>query len=374
MIENGSIQELRDAYSIICRHQGNALVAVNVEHLMMCWELGGYLSISIKQGKWGDGIVQRLADYVHCQNPSLKGYSKRNLYNMVRFYETFSSESFLQESNEYQLDGFVQPVAAQIECGSANGFVQPTAARLEGVPKINPMPNFLTMTSYSNLMEILSYCRDAREQIFYMIYAHQHSLQKRELRKAIVSGTCANLLSDKKKMSEALQRQYPSASIMLKDRVYLDFLNLPQKHRETQLHKGLLAHMKDFILELGKEDFVFMGDEYPLMVGTATFHVDLLFYHRPLQCMVAMELKAGTFQPKDLGQLEFYMEALDRDVKRANENPTIGILLCQTAEQTVVEYALSRSMSPTMVAEYRNRMIPREVLQKTLNEYIEMNN
>lgn len=161
---------------------------------------------------------------------------------------------------------------------------------------------------------------------------------------------------------------------MLKDRVYLDFLNLPQKHRETQLHKGLLAHMKDFILELGKEDFVFMGDEYPLMVGTATFHVDLLFYHRPLQCMVAMELKAGTFQPKDLGQLEFYMEALDRDVKRANENPTIGILLCQTAEQTVVEYALSRSMSPTMVAEYRNRMIPREVLQKTLNEYIEMNN
>lgn len=190
MIENGSIQELRDAYSIICRHQGNALVAVNVEHLMMCWELGGYLSISIKQGKWGDGIVQRLADYVHCQNPSLKGYSKRNLYNMVRFYETFSSESFLQESNEYQLDGFVQP----------------TAARLEGVPKINPMPNFLTMTSYSNLMEILSYCRDAREQIFYMIYAHQHSLQKRELRKAIVSGTCANLLSDKKKMSEALQR------------------------------------------------------------------------------------------------------------------------------------------------------------------------
>lgn len=215
---------------------------------------------------------------MHCQNPSLKGYSKRNLYNMVRFYETFSSESFLQESNEYQLDGFVQPVAAQIECGSANGFVQPTAARLEGVPKINPMPNFLTMTSYSNLMEILSYCRDAREQIFYMIYAHQHSLQKRELRKAIVSGTCANLLSDKK------------------------------------------------------------------------------------------------IQPKDFGQLEFYMEALDRDVKRANENPTIGILLCQTAEQTVVEYALSRSMSPTMVAEYRNRMIPREVLQKTLNEYIEMNN
>ena len=113
--------------------------------------------------------------------------------------------------------------------------------------------------------------------------------------------------------------------------------------------------------------------QMPVCLTMTTFsnHLDLLFFHRPLQCMVAIELKAGAFQPKDLGQLEFYMEALDRQVKRSNENPTIGILLCQTAEQMVVEYALSRSMSPTMVAEYKSRLIPSEVLQQTLTAYIE---
>ena len=130
---------------------------------------------------------------------------------------------------------------------------------------------------------------------------------------------------------------------------------------------GLLEHMKQFILELGK-DFIFMDQEYRLEVGSSTFKADLLFFHRGIQALVAVELKKSKFDPRDLGQLEFYLEALDRDVKRSNENPSVGIILCPEADRVVVEYAMSRSMSPTMVAEYKRILIPQERMQAQLNE------
>ena len=158
---------------------------------------------------------------------------------------------------------------------------------------------------------------------------------------------------------------------MFKDTLFVDFLGLPQRYSETKLKNGLINHMKQFILELGK-DFIFMDQEYNLNVGTSTFKADLLFYHRGLQALVAVELKKRKFHPSDLGQLEFYLEALDRDVKRSNENPSIGILLCPEADKMVVEYAMSRSMSPTMVAEYKRILIPQERMQQQLNEYCEL--
>lgn len=155
---------------------------------------------------------------------------------------------------------------------------------------------------------------------------------------------------------------------MFKDTLFVDFLNLPKKHSETKLKNGLIEHMKQFILELGK-DFIFMDQEYRLNIGTSTFKADLLFFHRGLQALVAVELKKTKFHPRDLGQLEFYLEALDRDVKRSNENPSIGIILCPEADRVVVEYAMSRSLSPTMIAEYKRILIPQERMQQQLNEF-----
>ncbi len=126
--------------------------------------------------------------------------------------------------------------------------------------------------------------------------------------------------------------------------------------------------MKQFILELGK-DFIFMDQEYNLNVGASTFKADLLFFHRGLQALVTVELKKTKFHPRDLGQLEFYLEALDRDVKCSNENPSIGILLCPDADKMVVEYAMSRSMSPTLITEYKRILIPQERMQEQFNEY-----
>lgn len=157
---------------------------------------------------------------------------------------------------------------------------------------------------------------------------------------------------------------------VFKDSYVFDFLNLPEKHSEDDLQKGLLLKMKDFILELGK-DFIFIAEEYKLMVGNSDFYIDLLFYHRGLQCLVAFELKAGKFKPEHIGQLNFYLEALDRDVKKEHENPSIGILLCKDKDNQVVEYSLSRSLSPTMVAKYRTQLPEKKLLQQKLHDIFE---
>ena len=128
--------------------------------------------------------------------------------------------------------------------------------------------------------------------------------------------------------------------------------------------------MKSFILELGK-DFLFIGEEYKLQVGNSDFFIDLLFYHRGLHCLVAFELKAEKFKPEHLGQLNFYLEALDRDVKKSNENPSIGILLCKDKDNEVVEYALSRSLSPTLVSDYTTQLPNKKILQQKLHEIFE---
>ena len=160
---------------------------------------------------------------------------------------------------------------------------------------------------------------------------------------------------------------------MLKDKAILEFLGLPRQYKETRLRKGIIEHMRDFISEMGK-DFLFVDEEHTLEVGGTRFRCDLLFYHRALQCLVAIELKTTEFDPRDLGQLEFYLEALDQTERRSNENPSIGILMCKDANPEVVRYALNRSMSPTMVSRYEEQIKVGSVLQRSLEEFVEFLN
>lgn len=233
------------------------------------------------------------------------------------------------------------------------------------------MPQILELTTLSNHIEILCRCKSNEERLFYILYADREHLSFKEMQRCISNQTYTTLLADKNSMSKGLLGTYPNASVMFKDTLFVDFLNLPKKHSESRLRKGLLENMKQFILELGK-DFIFMDQEYRLNIGASTFKADLLFFHRGLQALVAVELKKTKFHPRDLGQLEFYLEALDRDVKRSNENPSIGIILCPEADRVVVEYAMSRSMSPTMITEYKRILIPQERMQQQLNEFCNM--
>ena len=147
----------------------------------------------------------------------------------------------------------------------------------------------------------------------------------------------------------------------------LEFLDLHEQYTESNLKKAIIGNLKKFLLEFGK-DFTFIGEEYRVQVGGQDFYIDLLFYNRTLSCLVPIELKIGKFKPEHIGQLNFYLEALDRDVKKPNENPSVGVILCATKDDAVVEYALSRSMSQTMVAEYTLQLPDKKLLENKLRE------
>jgi predicted nuclease of restriction endonuclease-like (RecB) superfamily len=256
-----------------------------------------------------------------------------------------------------------------LETEKTNGreIVQFATGQNNGLPEVVPAPFLLSLTTFTNHVEILNRCKPVEERVFYILYAYRERLNYKELKRSIKTDAFAALAAKKHGISKRMLSEYPDSSVLFKDELFVDFLALPTKHSENKLRSGILSNMKNFILEIGK-DFLFVDSEYCVNVGGSTFKIDLLFFHRGLQCLVAIELKAGEFRPKDLGQLEFYLEALDRDVKRSNENPSIGILLCQSANKSVVEYALSRSLSPTMVAKYRRHLIPKETLRKSLDE------
>lgn len=356
-------QQFGEIIDIILQHKSRASRAVNNELLFTAWHVGSYVSAKLKSEEWGSKVVTQLSEYIRSQRPDLKGYSRRSIYNMVMFYDEYSSETFYATVEKYLNSEFVQPRTAQIEAA------QPTQELTVIVqPETAQMPKILELTTLTNHIEILCRCKSNEERMFYILYANKEHLVKRELQRCISNQTYTALLGSKNNMSKGLLNAYPNAPIMFKDTLFVDFLNLPKKHSETKLRNGLAEHMKQFILELGK-DFIFMDQEYRLNIGASTFKADLLFFHRGLQALVAVELKKTKFHPRDLGLLEFYLEALDRDVKRSNENPSIGIILCPEADRVVVEYAMSRSMSPTMIAEYKRILIPQERMQQQLNEF-----
>ena len=365
-------QQFGEVIDIILQHKSNASRVVNEELLLSAWHVGGYVYAKLKSEEWGSKVVTQLSEFIRSKRPDIKGYSKRNIYNMVMFYEEYSSENFTMTVEKYLNSEFVQTASAQIQIGENQQsndvitIVQTASAQL--INPIKSFPKILEFTTLSNHIEILCRCKNYEERIFYILYANKERLAFRELQRCITNQTYSSLLSSKENMSKGFLETYPNAPIFFKDTLYVDFLGLPTKHSESKLKNSLIENMKQFILELGK-DFIFMDQEYKLNVGASTYKADLLFYHRGLQALVAVELKKTKFHPKDLGQLEFYLEALDRDVKRSNENPSIGIILCPESDKVVVEYAMSRSLSPTMIAEYKRILIPQERMQKQFNEF-----
>ena len=357
-------KEFQQVREIISLRSSQALKTVNNKNLLAAWEVGAFVSVRLKNSVWGSKTVMQLSEYLRTQNPALRGYSRRNIYNMVAFYETYSSVQFIEYQDKLKLLEFAQPETGQF----INTKNIPPPAGLIVQFKTAQFPDFLNLTTLTNHFEILNACKTIEERIFYVLYSHKERLNIKELQRCLKNNTFASLMGDKHNLSKGLKDMYPQVAPMLKDTIFMDFLGLPKRHSEKRLQRGILDNMKDFILELGK-DFLFYDKEYPLQVGNSIFKIDLIFFHRGLQCLAAIELKTGKFKPEYMGQLEFYLEALDRDVRRSNENPSIGILLCQEADRSVVEYAMSRSLSPTMIAEYERQLIPREVLRQSLDDF-----
>lgn len=355
-------------YGIITTHRDRVVQQLNGETVMMVWEVGGFVSGKLKTSAWGSGVVRQLAEYIHTQDPTVRGWSYRTIYKMVQFYETYSSPAFVE------LIGKVKPKIVPFEMAQiADRQIVPIeSAQIQTSPIVPiglaQIPTILFSTGWSNHQLIMNYCKTDEQRLFYILYAKRERLEYKELERTIKTDAMTAILGSRDVQSQMLQTQYPQAPLLFKDRVSLDMLGLPLSYKENKLRKTIIDHMKAFILELGK-DFLFIEEEHRLTVGGKTFKVDLLFYHRLLQCMVAIELKTSEFHPKDLGQLEFYLEALDQEERRSNENPSIGILLCKEANMEVVRFALNRSMSPTMVAQYKEQLQVGGVIQRSLVEF-----
>jgi predicted nuclease of restriction endonuclease-like (RecB) superfamily len=371
-------KEFADIIELIKQSRAAAIKAVNTELINLYWNVGAYISKQIAAARWGDKTVDELAAFIQKNHPELKGFSRTGLYRMVQFYETYASSvlvaavrQLIQPADNKQTE-IVAPVVTQIQIteNEGNEIVAPVVRQLESN---DIRQSILAGISWTLHLIIFSRCKTAEEREFYIRLAIKEKYSKRELERQIDSGIFERVMIGNQQLSPTLKEIHPNIFNSFKDSYVFEFLNLPDPHSESDLQKGLIQQMKKFILELGK-DFLFIGEEYKVQVGNRDFKIDLLFYHRGLQCLVAFELKKEKFEPEHLGKVNFYLEALDRDVKKENENPSIGVLLCKDKDSEVVEYALSRSLSPTMVSEYKTQLPDKKLLQQKLHELFENNN
>ncbi|MBR1443913.1 MAG: DUF1016 family protein [Firmicutes bacterium] len=320
------MKELDDSFSkvieIIKTAKYNSIQKVNEELIKMYWNIGKYISAELKQADFGTSYIDNMAEKIQSSFPGIKGFNRRGLYRMRQFYEAYNESEF------------VSPLVTQI--------------------------------SWTNHLVILSSCKSREEREFYIKLSIKEKYTKRQLERQIDSAYYERyMLSGKKIMPEKVSEINKNPFL---DSYVVEFLDLPKRYNENDFQQALIENMKNFILELGR-DFTFISEEYRVQVGGEDYYIDLLFYHRGLQCLVAVELKLGKFKPEYVSKMDFYLEALDRQVKKENENPSVGLLLCASKNDEVVEYSLSRTLSPMMVSQYRLQLPDKNILRNKLQEY-----
>ncbi|QNF31249.1 DUF1016 domain-containing protein (plasmid) [Adhaeribacter swui] len=346
-------ERFSEIIALIQQARNNAIQTVNSELINLYWLVGQHINQRLANASWGEKTIDELAKHLKTYHSELKGFNRRGLYRMKQFYETYSTSKVVS-SPLAPLKNFQQPT---------NAIVSSVMTQLENRGIRNTL---LTQISWTHHLILLARTKTDEEREYYLRLCIQEKYSVRELERQINSGVFERAMLGNQNPPPAIKELKQDISNVFKDSYVFEFLNIPEPHNEGTLQKALVTQMKSFILELGR-DFLFVGQEYRLQVGNSDFFIDLLFYHRGLQCLVAFELKADKFKPAHLGQLNFYLEALDRDVKKEKENPSIGILLCKDKDSEVVEYALSRNLSPALVAEYRTQLPDKELLQQKLH-------
>lgn len=301
-----------------------AVASVNTTLIALYWSIGEFIQQKIADDGWGKGTVESLAEHISQKQPNARGFSASNLWRMMQFFETYRQQ-----------------------------------------PKLAPLVREIP---WSHNLLIMSRCKRDEEREFYLQTAIREKWSKRELERQLNGALFERVVLSPPKLAPAVREIHPEAASVFKDSYLIEFLDLPSVHSEAELEDALVEKLKQFLIELGR-DFCFISRQYTVQVGGRDFAIDLLFFNRALNCLVAFELKIEEFQPEHLGKLEFYLEALDRDVKKPHENPSIGVLLCATKDQEVVEYALSRAVSPALVSEYQTCLPDKKLLQAKLQEF-----
>ncbi|MEQ8820980.1 MAG: PDDEXK nuclease domain-containing protein [Sumerlaeia bacterium] len=314
------------------RHaQTRASQAVQSELVRLYWEVGGLIAERRDEAGWGAGFLARLASDLKNELPEVKGFSKRNLYAMVQFREAHPG-----------LFPIVQRPVAQLENPQSPTEDTELAASDSVFACIPWAHNLLLLQRAGDPATRLWYARQtlaqgwSRDTLGAMIKARAHERQG-----AAVTNFDQSLPPPQSALAEE----------MLKDPYVFDFLTLDEPFRERELESGLVRHLEKFLLELG-QGFAFVGRQYPLTVGEEEFYIDLLFYHLKLRCFVVIELKRGKFRPEYAGKMNFYCSAVDDLLRHDQDQPTIGLILCQTKDRVLAEYALRDIHKPIGVSDY----------------------
>ena len=308
-------EEVKEAIRV---SQYAALKRVNAELIKLYWDIGKMITGRQEEYGWGKSVVETLSEDLRKEYPGVRGYSSSNLWRMRNFYEAYSVSKKLA------------PLVREI--------------------------------AWSHNLVILEKCKDDLEREFYIKMTRRYGWTKAVLIHQVEVKAYESFLLSQTNFDKALAEKYKGqAKLVVKDEYSFDFLGMSENYRERELELGLVRDLRKFLIELGG-DYAFIGNQYRIQVGSEEFFIDLLLYHRGLQCLVAIELKATSFKPEYAGQLQFYLTALNEQEKKKHEQPAIGILICKDEDRTVVEYALKMMNHPMGISSYRlGKEVPEEM-------------
>jgi len=304
-----------------------AITTVNKLLVELYWFIGETIENLQEKSRWGDGVVKKLSQDLIMKYPEQKGFSARNLWDCKRFYLTYRDFSK------------VRTLSAEI--------------------------------SWSHNLLLLNKTKTIEEKEFYLKMSIKERWSFRELQRQIDSAYFERFVlsqkPDKLMKIEQDKLAIPSDDIHrhLKDEYVLEFLDLSETFSEKELRKAILDNLRDFFLEFGK-NLSFIGEEYPLVVDHEPFRIDLLFFHRELRCLVAIELKIGEFKPEYVGKMQFYLAALDEQIKLPHESPSVGLILCRSKKESIVRLTLSKLHKPIKISAYQTKLPDKKLIQQRL--------
>lgn len=329
------VQVLNDLKGMIRQARQRAILAANLELLKLYWQVGKVILEQQKKTSWGAKVIDRLSADLKAEFPDMTGLSVRNLRYMRAFYEAYPQ--------------FMQLVVAQIEEPDTEHktIVQPSVAQLE------KLQLSIGRITWSHNLVLLDRVKSIEERLFYASKTLENGWSRDVLVHQIETGLHERQGNAITNFAQTLpQPQSDLARETFKSPYLFDFLGIDEKMKEREVEKALVQHLKAFLLELGR-GFAYVGNQYNLRVEDDDYFLDLLFYNFHLHCFVVFELKIGDFKPEYAGKLNFYVNAIDEQIKGEQDQPTIGVLLCKTPNETVIKYALKGISSPLGIADYK---------------------
>lgn len=337
-------QWLADVKSGIRQCQIKAAMSVNRDLLQLYWQLGHDIAIQQSEARWGDGLIARLSRDLTAEFPEMKGWSERNLRSIRNWYVSYSQYFEIRKQ-----------VVAELEAGVSEGDKSPENLAVPAPMPVTetPITSSFFSVPWGHHVVIMRKCKEMGKAMFYIEQTAENNWSRSTLEWQIESRLYERKGKAITNFAQTLpQPQSDLAQQLTKDPYVIDLMGIRQEMTEREIETHLNSHISRYLLELGK-GFTFYGSQVKVEAGDGDFYIDQLFYHVRLHCFVVVELKAGKFKPEHVGQLNFYVSAVDAQLKMEQDNPTIGLLICKDKDDVVAEYSLRNVATPIGVSSMR---------------------